>query len=285
MPRERLYRVEAIVLKRTDHGEADRLLTLFSPDLGKLRAIAKGARKPSSRKSGHVELFTHTHLLLAKGRQLDVVTQADTLDAFISLRDNLERVGYAYYLAELVDRFSEEGDAASRGETRPALKSSLPRDDAAEENRAVFDLLLHSLAALGDAMSNPELLARFFELRLLQYVGYRPQLFNCIHCGKAIEPIENYFSAEAGGVLDPDCVQTQREQIAGRAYDAQPISLNALKIMRYLQTREWETVRGLRLNAEAMSEVEMLMLRYITYHLERNLKSVEFLRELRFSGR
>ena len=285
MPRERLYRVEAIVLKRTDHGEADRLLTLFSPDLGKLRAIAKGARKPSSRKSGHVELFTHTHLLLAKGRQLDVVTQADTLDAFISLRDNLERVGYAYYLAELVDRFSEEGDAASRGGTRTDLKSSLPRDDAAEENRAVFDLLLHSLAALGDAMSNPELLARFFELRLLQYVGYRPQLFNCIHCGKAIEPIENYFSAEAGGVLDPDCVQTQREQIAGRAYDAQPISLNALKIMRYLQTREWETVRGLRLNAEAMSEVEMLMLRYITYHLERNLKSVEFLRELRFSGR
>ena len=285
MPRERLYRVEAIVLKRTDHGEADRLLTLFSPDLGKLRAIATGARKPSSRKSGHVELFTHTHLLLAKGRQLDVVTQADTLDAFISLRDNLERVGYAYYLAELVDRFSEEGDAASRGGTRTDLKSSLPRDDAAEENRAVFDLLLHSLAALGDAMSNPELLARFFELRLLQYVGYRPQLFNCIHCGKAIEPIENYFSAEAGGVLDPDCVQTQREQIAGRAYDAQPISLNALKIMRYLQTREWETVRGLRLNAEAMSEVEMLMLRYITYHLERNLKSVEFLRELRFSGR
>ena len=283
--RERLYRVEAIVLKRTDYGEADRLLTLFTPDLGKLRAIAKGARKPSSRKSGHVELFTHTHLLVAKGKQLDVVTQADTLDAFLPLRDNLERVGYAYYLAELVDRFSEEGDAASRGGTRSDLKSSLPRDDAAEENRAVFDLLLHALAVLGDSTSEPDLLARFFELRLLQYVGYRPQLFNCIHCRKVIEPIDNYFSAEAGGVLDPDCVQTQREQIAERAYDAQVISLNALKIMRYLQTREWEAVRGLRLNGEAMSEVEALMLRYITHHLERNLKSVEFLRELRFSGR
>jgi DNA repair protein RecO (recombination protein O) len=285
MARERLYRVEAIVLKRTDHGEADRLLTLFAPDLGKLRAIAKGARKPSSRKGGHVELFTHTHLLVAKGKQLDIVTQADTLDAFMPLRDNLERVGYAYYLAELVDRFSEEGDAASRGGTRTDLKSSLPRDDAAEENRATFDLLLHALAALDDATTDPDLLARFFELRLLQYVGYRPQLFNCVHCGKAIEPIDNYFSAEVGGVLDPDCVQTQRERIAGRAYDAQPISLNALKILRYLQTREWETVRGLRLNGEAMSEVETLMLRYITHHLERNLKSVDFLRELRFSGR
>jgi len=257
--RERLYRVEAIVLKRTDHGEADRLLTLFTPDLGKMRAIAKGARKPSSRKSGHVELFTHTHLLLAKGKQLDIVTQADTLDAFVPLRDNLERVGYAYYLAELVDKFSEEGT----------------------ENRSVFDLLLHALAALSDSTNNPDLLARYFELRLLEYVGYRPQLFNCVHCGKTIEPIDNYFSAEAGGVLDPDCVQTQREQIAGRAYDAQTISLNALKVLRYLQTREWKTVRGLRLNGEAMSEVETLMLRYITHHLERNLKSVEFLRELR----
>ncbi len=259
--RERLYRVEAIVLKRTDHGEADRLLTLFTPDLGKMRAIAKGARKPSSRKSGHVELFAHTHLLVAKGKQLDVVTQADTLDAFLPLRENLERVGYAYYLAELVDKFSEEGT----------------------ENRAVFDLLLHALAALGDATNDPDLLARFFELRVLQYVGYRPQLFNCIHCGKAIEPQENYFSAEAGGVLDPECVQTQREQIAGRAYDAQPISLNALKLLRYLQTREWGTVRGLRVaeRGDAMSEVETLMLRYITHHLERNLKSVEFLREVK----
>jgi DNA repair protein RecO (recombination protein O) len=251
--RERLYRVEAIVLKRTDHGEADRLLTLFTPDLGKMRAIAKGARKPASRKSGHVELFARTHLLVAKGKQLDIVTQADTLDAFLPLRENLERIGYAYYLAELVDRFSEEGT----------------------ENRAIFDLLLRALAALGDETTDPDLLARFFELRLLQYVGYRPQLFNCVHCGKAIAPVENYFSAEAGGVIDPDCAQTQR------AFDAQTISLDALKILRYLQTREWETVRALRLGDAAMSQVEALMLRYITYHLERNLKSVEFLRELK----
>ncbi len=116
--RDRLYRVEAIVLKRSDYGEADRLLTLFTPDLGKLRAIAKGARKPSSRKSGHVELFTHSALLIARGRHLDVVTQADTLDAFLPLRENLDRLGFAYYLAELVDQFVEEGDALSRGEIR-----------------------------------------------------------------------------------------------------------------------------------------------------------------------
>lgn len=249
--RERLYRVQAIVLRRTDHGEADRLLTLFTPDRGKLRVNAKGARKPSSRKSGHVELFTHVDLMLAKGQQIDVVTQADTIDAFIALRDNLDRVSYAYYLVELIDKFSEE-------ET---------------ENRPVFDLLWRALGWLGDEAIDPDLLTRFFELRLLQYVGYRPQLFACVHCGKVIEPIENYFSAEAGGVLDAECAHTQR--------DAQMISLNALKVLRYLQTREWETVRGLKLNAEVLAQVEILLQGYLAHHLERELKSVEFLRELK----
>jgi DNA repair protein RecO (recombination protein O) len=261
MSRERLYRVEAIVLKRADFGEADRLLTIYTPDHGKIRAIAKGARKPSSRKSGHVELFMHTALLLAKGRHLDIVTQADTLDAFLPLQKNLERLGYAYYLAELIDRFVEE----------------------ATENRPLFDLLLSALKWLGNATSDPFLLARYFELHLLQHVGYRPQLFHCVNCGKEIEPTENFFSIEAGGVIDPGCMHAsrQRDKLPAHGRDAVSISLNALKVLRFLQTREWATVRGLQLNSDAMSEVESLMQRYIVHHLERNLKSVEFLRELK----
>jgi len=262
MSRERLYRAEAIVLKRTDTGEADRLLTLYTADLGKLRAIAKGARKPSSRKSGHVELFTHTALLLARGRHLDVVTQAETIDAFTPLQKNLERLGYAYYLAELVDRFVEENI----------------------ENRALFDLLLNALRWLGEDESEPLNLARYFELHLLQHVGYRPQLFHCVNCGAEILPAENFFSIEAGGIINPDCMQTQREKLPGHGRDAVPISLNALKILRYLQTREWATVRAIELNAEAHAEVEALMERYIMHYLERNLKSVEFLKELRLTS-
>ncbi len=257
--RDRLYRVEAIILKRTDIGEADRLLTLLTPDRGKLRAVAKGARKPSSRKSGHVELFAHSSLLIAKGRQLDIITQADTLDAFMPLRDDLERLGYAYYLAELVDKFSEEGT----------------------ENAPLFDLLLHALRWLGNPENDPALLARHFELHLLQNVGYRPQLFNCVYCGKPIEPMDNFFSAEAGGVVDPDCIERERAKISAREWDAQPVSLNALKVLRFLQTREFETVRTLRVGPQVHYEVETLMLNYIAHHLERNLKSVEFLHRLK----
>ncbi len=257
--RDRLYRVEAIILKRMDFGEADRLLTLLTPNLGKVRAIAKGARKPSSRKSGHVELFSHSALLLAKGRDLDIITQADTIEAFMPLRANLDRLGYAYYLGELIDRFSEEGS----------------------ENTFLFDLLLHALRWLQDDNIPTDLLARFFELRLLQNVGYRPQLFHCVNCGVPIEPMENLFSAEAGGVIDPICKETQRDKIAEHGWDMRPISLNALKVLRFLQTREFETVRSLKLNPAVLTEVESLMHHYISHHLERQLKSVDFLYQLK----
>lgn len=258
-PRDRLYRVQAIILKRSDFGEADRLLTLYTPDLGKLRAIAKGARKPSSRKSGHVELFSHSILLLAKGAHLDIVTQAETIDPFVRLRSDLERLGHAYYLAELVDRFSEEGT----------------------ENRPLFDLLLHTLHWLCDVGNDPVLVARFSELQLLQHVGYRPQLYHCVNCGSELEPVENYFSAEAGGIIDPNCMRTARNELAGHGRDARAISVNALKVLRFMQTREFETVRTLRLSTEVLGEVESLMSQYIAHHLERNLKSVDFLHQLK----
>jgi recombinational DNA repair protein (RecF pathway) len=136
-------------------------------------------------------------------------------------------------------------------------------------------------AWVADEESNAALLARYFELHLLLHVGYRPQLITCLICDKPVEPIDNYFSVQAGGILDPDCALAQRANAAGHASDAQMISLTALKVLRYLQTRDWQVVRTLTLDAKVMSEVEMLMERYIAFHLEHNLKSVEFLQDLK----
>src|SRR5512132_2963742 len=95
---ERLYRCEAIVLGRMDLGEADRILTLYSREHGKLRAIAKGARRPLSRLGPHLEYFTHAHLMLARGRELDVVTSAETEDAHLSLHHDIEAFGHASHM-------------------------------------------------------------------------------------------------------------------------------------------------------------------------------------------
>ena len=109
--RQRLFRAEGIVLRHLDWGEADRLLWLFTQDLGKLQAVAKGVRKPRSRKAGHLEPFTRVSLLLAHGREIPLITQVETIDAYLPLREDLLRATYASYIMELLDRFTyEEGE-------------------------------------------------------------------------------------------------------------------------------------------------------------------------------
>lgn len=254
---ERLYHTEAVVLRRQDIGEADRLLVLYTPDAGKVHVIAKGVRKPASRKAGHLELFIHSRLLVARGQSLDIVTQAETIHPFRALREDLERIGYAHYAVELLDRFAAEGQA----------------------NRALFDLLVETLDRLCTA-GDLALTLRFYELRLLALEGYRPQFFYCLGCGDEIKPVINYFSAERGGVLCPRCGEGLIAQ-SGSARYARPLSANVLKVLRYLQTHSSEECQRLRLHATTHRELEAVMQHYITYILERNLKSVEFLKHLR----
>ena len=136
--RERSFRVEAIVLRHNDWGEADRLLILFTREMGKLRVVAKGVRKLHSRKAGHLEPLTRVSLLLARGRDLMIVTQAETLAANSPLKEDLLLLGYASYVVELLDRFTFE-----EGENRPLyrlLADTLERLSAGNEPayRAAF---------------------------------------------------------------------------------------------------------------------------------------------------
>jgi len=150
-PKFRSFRVDAVVLRHSDYGEADRLLTLYTRQFGKTRAIAKGARKIASRKAGHIEPFTHVRLQLAKGRDTLIVTQADTVDAYLSLRDDLVLTSQAAYVLELLDRFSYEDET---------------------ENSAIFRLLTDTLSRLA-SNSDVWLVTRYYEMRLLDHVGFR----------------------------------------------------------------------------------------------------------------
>lgn len=265
--RQRLYRTPAIILKRYDFGEADRILTLFTPELGKVRVIAKGVRKITSRKSGHVELFTYSNLLIAKGRNLDIVTQAETIKPFRTLREDLSRITHAYYVVEVVDQFTEERN----------------------ENQPLFELLLGTLQALEET-SDIRRTIRYFELRLLDVVGYRPQLFRCVQCGKKIEPVDNFFSLPAGGVVCPNCIVTTPEGAAAIREEqaiygdglsvVRPLSLSALKVLRFMQREPYPVVEKLNVRRETHREIERLLHHYLTYLLERDLKSVEFLETL-----
>jgi DNA repair protein RecO (recombination protein O) len=248
--RSRLYRTEGLILHRADFGEADRLLTVYTPAYGLLRLLAKGARKPTSRKAGHVEPFTCVSLLVARGRNLDIVSQVETLEPFRRLRENLELASLSYYIAELITGFTEEGDS------HPPL----------------FDLTEATLSRLCEA-SDPALALRFFELRALGLLGYQPQLFLCITCQAPLEPVTNYFHPAAGGVVCP-C------HGAGLP-DAVPLALPTFKVLRYMQTHPWDQVGALRIRSETHLDLESVLQSFIVYHLERRLRSVDFIHRLR----
>ena len=245
------------MLRRKDIGEADRILTLFTPELGKVRVVAKGIRKPRSRKAGHLELFTCARLLLAVGRDLDIITQAEGVDPYRPLRDDLLRGAYGAYMVELLDRFTPDE----------------------EENAEIYSLLRQGLGWAATA-SDLALAARYYELHLLGLAGYQPQLRRCVICGRELAAEDQFFSATAGGVVCPSCAAASVERGQGGRL---PLSLAALKLLRYMQANPYSKVAALGVSSRTQSEVEYLLARYITETLERQLKSVEFLKLIRRS--
>ena len=143
------YKTEAIVLKRTNLGEADRLVTVFSKHRGKLTLLAKGIRRLTSRKKGHLELFNRVKLQIANGKNLDIITEAETINNFSNLRRNLNRVRIAYLLLELVDKLTAEN----------------------QEHEAVYVLLCETLFQLNSDAASNDLIVDF-EAKLLTLLGF-----------------------------------------------------------------------------------------------------------------
>jgi len=255
--RERTYRTEAIVLRRKDIGEADRILTLLTPERGKVRVVAKGIRKPRSRKAGHLELFTRTNLLIATGRDLGIVTQAQAVNVHRPLREDLLRHAYASYAVELMDRFTPEQ----------------------QESPELYHLLAAMLGWLS-AEVDVAVAARYYELRLLALAGYQPELRRCVIGGETIVAEDQFFSVVQGGVVCARCGQSAAGSDR-RLPGLTPISIEALKYLRYFQAQPFSKVAGLTLSAGVLGEMEFILQRYLTYLLERQLKSVEFLKLIR----
>ncbi len=247
--RNRSYRTQAVVLRRRDYRDADRILTVFTPRLGKRQLIAKGIRKTSSRKAGHLELFTHVSLQVAQARTWDIVTEAVTVESFRHLRQDLGRISQASYLCELVDRFTEEED----------------------ENQLLWDLLLLALRQLD--RGEDELFLRWFELRLLSLTGFQPQIFHCLGCGDELLPVTNFLNLQAGGVFCPRCGEGQPGM--------EPVEKDVLKVLRHLQRTPWNKVQGLKLRPQTQQAVESILHRYLLTVLERHLQSVDFLKRVR----
>ena len=251
MAEQRSFRLEAVVLRHADWGEADRLITLYTRERGKVRAIAKGARKIRSRKAGHLEPFTRVTLQLSRGRDLLIVTQADTVDAYLPIHEDLIKTSHAAYVVELLDRFTYEDDT---------------------ENYNIFRLITEVLSRL-EKEPDPWLAIRYYEVQLLDLLGYRPHLFECANCGREIKAEDQFFSAAQGGALCPAC----GVGLPG----AWNVSVEALKYLRHFQRSDYAGAQRARPTTEIQSEVETLLQRYVTYLLERELNTPGFIRQIK----
>jgi DNA repair protein RecO (recombination protein O) len=248
--RSRLYRVEAIVLRRYDLGEADRILVLYTLQRGKLRVKARGVRRPRSRLAGHLELFARTQLVLAQGHELDVVAQAMLLDPHRGLRESELRVAYAGYCAELLDALTSEADPQS----------------------AIFHLLAETLAAIAQS-ADPFFIVRHYELRLLTLLGFRPELYRCLACDRELSPRTHAFVPALGGVVCADC--------AARYPAALTAPVPAVKALRLLlDPRQWTTLIERRTSERLRQDVEAIAHAYVTYVLGRSIAARAVLEQL-----
>jgi len=251
-----VYKAEAIVLRQQALGESDRIVTLFTREHGKLRAAAKGVRRPTSRLAGRIEPFTHARLMLARGRTLDVIAQAEIIRTFAGVRKDLIRAAYAAYVVELIDR-------------------GLPERDRHED---VFGLTGDALEQLDEGRAeDAEVATLWFGLRLAGLLGYQPETAACVECGRRLPrgrgAAEAWaFSPSSGGALCPGC----------RPHDPQAMnaSCGALGACEYLATAPKGQWARLRISTAQRAELARLVQAHLEHRLEVRFRAPQVIRRL-----
>jgi DNA repair protein RecO (recombination protein O) len=230
-----LYHDQGVVLRTHKLGEADRIVTLLTKGHGKVRAVAKGVRKTKSRFGGRLEPTSHVRLLLYEGRELDIVTQAESIDHFRAIRDDLDRLGQAVSMLEAADQLALER----------------------EPNPRIYDMLVGALRTLA-AQGSPLVVPAFF-LKLLALEGFRPQVESCLVCGDEGPLVA--WAIEDGGLR---CAAHRQ----GTA-----LSGEAVTVLQDILGGRLGAALG-QAQGPVVAEVDHLAIRALEHHLERRLRSV-----------
>lgn len=237
-----------IILKAATWGEADKILTIFTRNTGKVRAVAKGVRKITSRRGANVELFNHAKLFFHESKGSLILTEAETVTAFPHLKNDLSKIAYAYRLAEAVDQLFPERSASS----------------------STFDLILENLTAINQATpAGTRLFSLAAGLKLFSQAGFRPQLAVCSRCGKALAAQTHLLSPEHGGLIDRGCNTDW--------FASKPISAEAIKLLRFLLDQQLLEVAKLNVPALVLKEASQATSFYQEAILDTSLRATKFI--------
>ena len=245
----RTYRCEGLTLRKASIGEADLVVTVFTAERGKVRAVGKGARRSTSKLVGHLEPLTLTRLSMANGRELDIVSQAEVLDGFAPVKADLATMTRGLYVAELLDGFGPEDSPSPR----------------------LLRLAVSVLRGLPDAVE-PESPLRYFEFHLLRLTGMLPELYQCVECRRQVEPDAHRFSVNLGGVLCSSCTPVEAW--------VRPLSLRAMKVLRLMHRGNLADVSSLSVSTALAAELKAVLSNSVRYWLGREIRSNAFLERL-----
>lgn len=245
-------KTKAIVLSSTNYGESDKIVTFFTSEYGKIKGIAKGARRSKKRFVNTLEPFTYIKLGFFKTKRgLVRIEYCDLIRAFLGVREGIEKIAFGSSYLELLDNLAGEG----------------------QKNLKAFVLLLRFFYVLEDAV-NFEGTMPLFELRLLSILGYRPLLSGCVVCRRVIEDEGVLsFSPSEGGLICRDCKKNKSSLI--------PISGDTVRTFKLSLSVGSDKLRDISLSSSGISESKKLIREFITYHLGKRLKSWNFLDEIK----
>ena len=243
------YTDEGIVLRRVDYAEADRILTVLTREHGKVGVIARGVRKATGRMAPHTDLFARSTMQIARGRgELDVLTQAQRVGPALPSSD-ARRIACASLCAELADRVLEGDHPLEAG---------------------IYELVADALAACADPQRDPRAAVAWFARRMIDRLGYAPELTACAVCGAPLPERPAVFSAAAGGLLCARCAASDPGGVE--------CSVRVIKVLRVIAAGDAELYARLKLDGDTLAVLEQVVERELAQHVDRRLRSLEVLR-------
>lgn len=247
-----LNKTYAVVIGFYSLGEVDKIIVFYTRDYGQIRAVAKGAKKLKSKLIGKLELLSYGLLIYYErvNKDLHIINSFDTIETFQAIREDLLKIAYCSYIAELVQRVKPEG----------------------EVDPDTFDMIIDILFMMKTS-SDPELITRVFELRLLEKLGFSPCLDFCAICAKEVKNLKVGFSIPNGGILCNDCLSLNPDSFY--------ISRGTLELIKRIMQAKLEFIPKLRISQLNRFEMRKLLSGFIVFHVDiGKLNSLEFLKSI-----
>jgi len=240
-----LLKIQGVVLKTVNFGEADKIVTLLSKEHGKIQAVAKGARRTRSKLIAGTQLFCYGEFLLFKGKTWYYVNQVEMKNSFYKIRNDLERLSCSTYIIQLISEVAQ------------------PEQPCKE----IFNLSVEALRMFAEGKGNSQLVLRAVELKIMDLSGFRPVVNRCVNCGKPADLY--YFSPVSGGVVCNDC---KRADLS--CYSISPTTIELMKAML-----KWNLAKisCIRIEDRLLKELESIMRAYIGIHIDKTFSTIRFM--------